>query len=113
MPSKGPAERKSTRGRWHSDWRCQASPHRAPQTRPAPGTAAQWRVRADVTPVTSAVWNDGQCQLMSPDTVCHPPHAAEWLASKCAPSSRVVELQLPPAEGGLERGGDCSCAEAL
>ena len=113
MPSESPAERKNSRGRRHSGRRCQASPHRALQTRPAPGTAAQWRVRADETPVTSAMWHDGQRQLTPPDTVCHPPHTVEWLASKCAPSSRVVEPQLPPAEGGLERGGDCSCAEAL
>ena len=36
-------------------------------------------------------WHDGQRQLTPPDTVCHPPPTAEWLASKCVPSSGVVE----------------------
>ena len=91
MPSESPAERKSARGRRHSGGGCQASPHRVPQSRPAPGIAAQWWVQADETPVTSAVWHDGQRQLTPPDTVRHPPPAAEWLASKCVPSSGVVE----------------------
>ena len=69
---------------------CQASLHRVPQSRPVPGIAAQWWVQADEAPVTSAVWHDGQRQLTPPDTVRHPPRAAEWLANKCVPSSGVV-----------------------
>ena len=78
-------------GRRHSGGGCQASPHRASQSRPAPGIAAQWRVQADETPATSAVWHDGQHQLTPPDTVNHLPPAMDWLASKCVPSSGVVE----------------------
>jgi len=92
---------------------CQASPHRAPQTGTAPGIAAQWRAQADGTPVTSAVRHGGRHQLTSPDTFWLPPHAAEWLASKCAPSRRVVGLPPWFAEGGLGRGGDFPRAEAL
>jgi len=91
MLSESPAERKSTRGRRDSSGGCQASPHRVPQSLPAPRIAAQWRVEADETPVMSAVRHDGQRQLTPTDTVRHPPPAAEWLASKCVPSSGVVE----------------------
>jgi len=119
MPSESPAERKSTRGRRHSGGGCQASTHRAPQSRPAPGIAAQWRVQADETPVTSAVWHDGQRQLTPTDTVRHPPpprsgwrvnasRPAGWLSRSFRPPRVVLNKAeispTPRPRGGLSRG---------
>ena len=61
----------------------------------------------------SAVWHGGRRQLTPPDTFWLPPHAAEWLVSKCAPSHRVVGPPPRFAEGGFGRGGDLPHAEDL
>ena len=113
MPAEGPAEEKSMTVGGIVARVCQASPHRAPQTGTVPRIAAQWRTQADGMPVTSAMRHGGRRQLTPPDTFWLLPHAAEWLASKCAPSRRVVGPPPWFAEGGLGRDGDFPRAEAL
>ena len=97
MSVEGPAREKSTRGRCHSGGRCQASPHRAPQSCTVPGIAAQWRAQVEGTPVTSAVWHDGRHQLTPPDTACPPPMPwSGWRVNAPHPIGRLGHRSSPP-----------------
>jgi hypothetical protein len=69
MPAEGPAGGKVQRVGGTVARRCQASPHRAPQSCTAPGIAAQGPEQADGTPVTSAVWRGDRRRLTPPDSI--------------------------------------------